>query len=202
MSNSHAGDDSTNTEPLTLLAGDRQAAAEHFKPLAHSRKPVTDDKFPTAPVVARRDDDAAASFLDFYHELPSLSVPQGVGDRLLHAAKNRISAGRVESGEIFRKDEDTPKTVRRVSHGYENASSRSGSEAQSVMEADLRQLWRVARRLGYLAINVVEESFGLADGRQQNGVSERSSVRWYIEDRHERGQLRHGAEGPKRMVLI
>jgi hypothetical protein len=104
--------------------------------------------------------------------------------------------------EFVRKDEDTQKIARRVSHGYENASSRGGSEVQSVVGADLRQLWRIARRLGYLAINVVEEGFGLADGRQQNGFSERTSVRWCIEDRHVRGQSRHGTEGPKRMVLI
>jgi hypothetical protein len=104
--------------------------------------------------------------------------------------------------EFVRKDEDTPKIVGRVSHRYENASIRSGSEAQSVMGAELRQLWRVARRLGYLAINVVEEGFGLADGRQQNGVSEGTSVRWSIEDRPVRGQFRHGTEGPKRTGLI
>ena len=104
--------------------------------------------------------------------------------------------------EFVRKDEDTPKIVRRVSHGYENASIRGGSEAQSVMGAELRQLWRVARRLGYLAINVVEEGFGLADGRQRNGVSERTSARWSIEDRSARGQSRHGTEGPRRTALI
>jgi hypothetical protein len=97
--------------------------------------------------------------------------------------------------EFVRKDEDTQKIARRVSHGYESASSRSGSEVQSMIGADLRQLWRVTRRLGYLAINVVEEGFGLADGRQQNGFGERTSVRCCIEDRHVRGQSRHGTEG-------
>ena len=104
--------------------------------------------------------------------------------------------------EFVRKDEDTQKIARRESHGYENVSSRNGSEAQSLMGAELRQLWRVARRLGYLAINVVEEGFGLADGRQKNGISEGRSVRWSIENRSVRGQLRHGTEGPDRTVLI
>jgi hypothetical protein len=104
--------------------------------------------------------------------------------------------------EFVRKDQGTPKTVSRANHGYESASFHSGSEARSVLGADLRQLWRVARRLGYLAINFVAQGVGLADGRQQNGVSERASVRWCIEDRHARGQSRHGTEGPKRMVSI
>jgi hypothetical protein len=100
MSNPYAGNDSTNAEPLTLLAGDREAAAEHFKPLTHSRKPVTDDKLPAATIIACHDNDAAAVFLDLYHEVPRPGVTQGVGDHLLCAAQDGISAGWVENGEI------------------------------------------------------------------------------------------------------
>jgi hypothetical protein len=95
MSHPYAGDDSTNTETLTLLAGDRQAAAEHFKPLTHSRKPVSDDKLPAATVVVRCDNDTTASLVNFNHEFPRVGMTQGVGDRFLRAAKNRIGAGRV-----------------------------------------------------------------------------------------------------------
>src|SRR3981081_1352681 len=100
MTDPYAGNDSTTAEPLPFLAGDRQAAAEHFKPLTHSRKSMTDDKLPAAPIVACHDNDAAAVFLDLYHEVPCPGVTQGVGDRLLCAAQDGISAGRVENGEI------------------------------------------------------------------------------------------------------
>ncbi len=89
--------------------------------------------------------------------------------------------------DFVRKDEDTPKAVSRANRGYENDSLSGRREPQSMMGTDLRQLWRVARHLGYLAINVLEEDLG---------------VRWCIEDWHVRGQSRHGAERPKRMVLI
>jgi hypothetical protein len=89
--------------------------------------------------------------------------------------------------EFVRKDENAPKTVSRGNHGYESASFRSGSEAQSATGIDLQRLWRAARHLGYLAINVLEEDFGL---------------RWCVEDRPARKQSQQGAEGPKRMVLI
>jgi hypothetical protein len=80
--------------------------------------------------------------------------------------------------EFVRKDQDTPKTVSRANRGYESASFHSGSEAQSMTGTDLRQLWRVARHLGYLAINVLAEDFGL---------------RWCIEDWHVRGQSRRSS---------
>jgi hypothetical protein len=63
--------------------------------------------------------------------------------------------------EFVRKDQDVPKTVSRRNRGYENASLRSGTAAQSMTGTDLRQFWRVARHLGYLAINILEEGFGV-----------------------------------------
>jgi len=94
--------------------------------------------------------------------------------------------------EFVRKDQDMPKAANRANHGYENASFRRGGEAQSLTGTDLRQLWRVARHLGYLAINVLEDGLG---------------VRWCIGDQHVRGRLRHGVEdvhGPdsSRFVLF
>jgi hypothetical protein len=92
---------------------------------------------------------------------------------------------------FVRKDQDTPKTASRGHHGYENAASRGGS-AQSATGVDFRQLWRAAKHLGYVAINVLGESLG---------------VRWCIEDQHVRGRLRHGTQdvhGPdsRRFVLF
>jgi hypothetical protein len=89
--------------------------------------------------------------------------------------------------EFVRKDEGTPKTASRGNHGCDSASFHSGSEAQSVTGTDLRRFWRAARHLGYLAINVLAEDFG---------------VRWCVEDRPVRGQSRHGGEGSKRMAFI
>jgi len=73
--------------------------------------------------------------------------------------------------EFVRKDEATPKTVSRANHGYEKASFRSESEAQSMMSAHLRQLWRVARHLGSLAINVLEEGLGVRWGSADSAVT-------------------------------
>jgi hypothetical protein len=80
---------------------------------------------------------------------------------------------------FVRKDSDTPKTASRADHGSESASFRSGS-MQSATGTDLRHLWRAARHLGYLAINVLGESFGM---------------HWCIEDQPVHGRLRHGTQG-------
>jgi hypothetical protein len=63
--------------------------------------------------------------------------------------------------EFVRKDQETPKTVSRGNHGYENASMRSRSGAPSGTDTDLQHLWRAARHLGYLAINVLEKDLGV-----------------------------------------
>jgi hypothetical protein len=81
---------------------------------------------------------------------------------------------------FVRKDPDTPRTASRANHGYENASFPSGSVQSTTGTDHLRLLWRAARHLGYVAINVLGESFG---------------VHWCIEDQHVRGRLRHGTEG-------
>jgi hypothetical protein len=101
MSDPDAGNDASNAEPFAFPAGHREATAKHLKPLTHSGKAVTDGKLPAAAVVARHDNDAAAAFFYLYHELPCPCVPQSVGDCLLRAAQNGISAGGVENGKIL-----------------------------------------------------------------------------------------------------
>ena len=63
--------------------------------------------------------------------------------------------------EFVRKDQDTPKTASRGIPGPENFALHVKNEAQTATGTDLRRLWRVARHLGYLAINVLEEGLGL-----------------------------------------
>jgi hypothetical protein len=78
--------------------------------------------------------------------------------------------------EFVRTDENTPKAVSRVNHSYENDPLSRRPEPQSMMGTDLRQLWRAARRLGYLAINVLEEDLGVRWGFDDRPAEESRSI--------------------------